>query len=661
MPIAAALTAAIYGRLRLFSRDQFRFTFRVCVIRDTVPNDSHSRAPRSTHLPHLSDWPDARSTAPSRVARGWPILTKMSAEDYEWIMNYWSQPSFALGATNGYPDAQTQHAGQNNTPGYDGHMDQISLAQSALESSVTYRPQNAYPYMSPYGSSFSLAPIPAQPHQHQQQQQRPQRQPQQRPQSAAPASFRGHHPFMMSSQAPIPAMRHLPPYAQPIFMHPSPALAPGPATSAQQRPPPAAPAQRPPAPPKPRAPPASNPNKYTKRRRIEPSRQAKGTSKHDLSGYSYQPSHSTDRTVLRDRNDIIQPFDRKDAAEKTTYNPKTIARDILVASGRHPTEPALNHHLSRLRDIFNSVDNTADLQTIRWDIVDTPNMQVRPTQPAKPETAIKPMPSPPVPTQPPTANGQPPAQQARTASHSAAPSRPPPVASPRDQARPIAATPLPTPPSCPPAVSVPVSQPQQQQKLQEQQQQKKKKKKKPKPKKPQNRPQTPDSVSKQSAVPLVQMNPPKPSPRPQKLQAISLPQLPFSPARSNKSTPSQSARQGRPPKKPKQSETMAGKKSAPKVEVSIPFSALPISYPVYACEWQNCQSELHNLELLRHHLLKSHIPYTITCSWSGCDCNDPMAAAELFNHVKSNHLDPLAWKLGDGPSVPQTGEADIML
>ncbi|OJJ88242.1 putative C2H2 finger domain protein [Aspergillus glaucus CBS 516.65] len=589
----------------------------------------------------------------------------MSAEDYESTANYWSQPSFALGAPNGYPDAQTQHARQSSTPGYDGHMDMDSfaLAQSALESSVTYRPQNAYPYMSPYGSFFPPAPIPAQPHQQHQQyyQPPPQQRPPQRPQSTAPTGFRGHHPSTISAQAPIPATSH-PPHTQPTFARSAPAFAPGPAPPAQQRPPPAAPApaQRPPAPPQPRAPPASNPNNDVKRRRIEHGGQAKGTSKHDLSGYSYQPFHPTNGTVLRDRNDIIRPFDKKDAAEKTAYDPKTIARDILVASGRHPTEPALNHHLSRLRDIFNLVDNTADLQTIRWDIVDTPNMQVRPSQPTNPETAIKPMPPPPVTTQPPIANGQPPAQQAHPASHSAAPPRPPPTAPPRDQPQPIAATTHPTPPSHPPAVSVPVPQPQQQQKQQEQQQQEQQQKK-PRPKQPQSRPQTPASVPKQSPVPLVQVQPPKPSPRPQKLQAISLPQLPSSPAKSNKSTPSQSARQGRLSKKSKQPETMAGKKSAPKVEVSILLSAPPVSYPVYACEWQNCQSELHNLELLRHHLLKSHIPYTITCSWSGCDCNDPMAAAELFNHVKSNHLDPLAWKLGDGPSVPQTGETNIML
>ncbi|EYE91002.1 putative C2H2 finger domain protein [Aspergillus ruber CBS 135680] len=584
----------------------------------------------------------------------------MPAEDYEWIANYWPQPSFSLGATNGYPDVQTRHVGQNSTPGYDGHMDRdpIALAQSALKSSVTYQPQNVYSYMSPHGSFFPPALMPAQPHQQHYQPALQQQHPPQCPQSAAPVGFRGHHPSTMSSQAPNLATSHPPPHTQPIFARPAPDLAPGPAPSAQQRPP-AVSARRLPAP-KPRAPLASSLNDDAKRRRVESGGQAKGISKHKLSGYSYQPSHPTRGTVLRDRNDIIRPLNKKDAAEKMAYDPKTVARDILVASGRHPTEPALNHHLSRLRDIFNLVDNTADLATIRWDIVDTPNMQV-PHMHADPEPVSKHIPPPPVPIQSPAVNGWPPAQQACPASHSAALPRTPPAAPPRDQQQPITASPRPTPPSFPPAVSDSVPQPQQQKKQEQPQKKRKKKKKQPEPKQPQGRPQSPASVPKQSPVPLVQVRPPKSSPRPQKLKAISLPRLPSSPARSNKSTPSQSARRGRTPNKPKQPETMVGKKSAPKVEVSIPLSAPPVSYPVYACEWQNCQSELHNLELLRHHLLKSHIPYTITCSWSGCDCNDPMAAAELFNHVKSNHLDPLAWKLGDGPSVPQTGETDIML
>jgi len=473
--------------------------------------------------------------------------------------------------------------------------------------------------------------------------------PQRRPLSIEPTGFRAHL-STMSSQNPIPTMSHPTPPTRSARSVPD--TVPGPGPPVQQRPPPAA--QRPPVASKPRAPQAPNTGNDIKRRRVDGS-QTKAASGRDLSGYSFQPHHPTDRSFLRDRIDIVRPFDKRNAAEKTSYDPTTIARDILVASGRHPTEPALNHHLSRLRDIFNLVDNTADLETIRWDIVDTPNMQVRPTQHVKPETTSKPMPPRPDATQPSTSIEQPPAQQACPAGHSAAPPCSPPPIPPRDQTQPIAVTPRFTPPLCPPAVPVP--QAQQQQKQHEQQQQKKT----PKPKQQQNRPQTPDSVPKQSPVSLVQVQPPKPSPPPQKLQAISLPQLLLSPAKSNKSMPSQTAQRSRPPKRTKQLEMMTGKKSAAKVEVSIPVSAPPVSYPVFACAWQNCQAELHNLELLRHHLLKSHIPYTITCSWSGCDCKDPMAAAELFNHVKSKHLDQIAWKLGDGPSVPQTGETDIVL
>src|SRR5699024_6134228 len=132
----------------------------------------------------------------------------------------------ALDAPNGYPDAQTQHAEQNSTPGYDGHMDMdpIALAQSALESSVTHRPQNAYAYMFPYRSFFPPAPIPAHPHQQHRQhyQPPPQQHPPQRPQSAVPTGFRGHHPSTMSSQAPIPAMSYPSPHPQSVFARPAP-------------------------------------------------------------------------------------------------------------------------------------------------------------------------------------------------------------------------------------------------------------------------------------------------------------------------------------------------------------------------------------------------------------------------------------------------------
>ena len=147
----------------------------------------------------------------------------------------------------------------------------------------------------------------------------------------------------------------------------------------------------------------------------------------------------------------------------------------------------------------------------------------------------------------------------------------------------------------------------------------------------------------------VQLPPQSPHPSQQKTSP---------PRRKSIPVQNQPQRQRKTPNKPKQqTEKMVGKKSTsgPRIEVAIPRPA-SVSYPVYSCEWQDCQSELHSLALLRQHLLKSHIPYTITCGWTGCTCTEKMAASDLSNHVKTEHLEPIAWKLGDGPAVPGTGE-----
>jgi hypothetical protein len=92
-----------------------------------------------------------------------------------------------------------------------------------------------------------------------------------------------------------------------------------------------------------------------------------------------------------------------------------------------------------------------------------------------------------------------------------------------------------------------------------------------------------------------------------------------------------------------------------KTPVATP-SAVHAPYPVFACDWDNCHAELHNLEMLAKHIYKVHVPYTITCEWKGCSCDDKLPAAQLVQHIRSSHLDPIAWRLGDGPSVPETGE-----
>ena len=77
------------------------------------------------------------------------------------------------------------------------------------------------------------------------------------------------------------------------------------------------------------------------------------------------------RDALLQSYDIVAPMNkRRDALRRSTYNAKTIARDILLGIGKHPTMPPLNAHLDILKDKFKAVDNESDLSTFRWDLVD---------------------------------------------------------------------------------------------------------------------------------------------------------------------------------------------------------------------------------------------------------------------------------------------------
>lgn len=95
----------------------------------------------------------------------------------------------------------------------------------------------------------------------------------------------------------------------------------------------------------------------------------------DLSKYKYAPlsepplSKPSKREHLRSA-DVVRSMDRRDALRRSSYNPKTICRDILVSSGKHPTMAPLNSHLEVLRKNFKIVDNTSDLSTFNWDLID---------------------------------------------------------------------------------------------------------------------------------------------------------------------------------------------------------------------------------------------------------------------------------------------------
>ena len=77
------------------------------------------------------------------------------------------------------------------------------------------------------------------------------------------------------------------------------------------------------------------------------------------------------RDALLQSYDVVEPMNkRRDALRRSTYNPKTISRDVLLGIGKHPTMAPLNAHLDVLKDRFKAVDYESDLSTFRWDLVD---------------------------------------------------------------------------------------------------------------------------------------------------------------------------------------------------------------------------------------------------------------------------------------------------
>ncbi|KAH0257262.1 hypothetical protein KCU91_g16455, partial [Aureobasidium melanogenum] len=101
---------------------------------------------------------------------------------------------------------------------------------------------------------------------------------------------------------------------------------------------------------------------------------------------------------------------------------------------------------------------------------------------------------------------------------------------------------------------------------------------------------------------------------------------------------------------PKQRRTRQPK---PVVEVKEP----EVEFNVYKCEWEDCSAELHNIDTLRKHVLKVHGKKTAEgdyeCAWFGCFQEDEVTAfddmAQWMEHMESQHVKPISRTLGDGP------------
>lgn len=70
---------------------------------------------------------------------------------------------------------------------------------------------------------------------------------------------------------------------------------------------------------------------------------------------------------------VVRQIQGSQVAKKPSYNHANIARNILLAAGRHPTLPPLNSAFSVLKQTLpNIFDAPVDLATVRWEILDPP-------------------------------------------------------------------------------------------------------------------------------------------------------------------------------------------------------------------------------------------------------------------------------------------------
>ncbi|KAK3721391.1 hypothetical protein LTR37_003267 [Vermiconidia calcicola] len=93
-------------------------------------------------------------------------------------------------------------------------------------------------------------------------------------------------------------------------------------------------------------------------------------------------------------------------------------------------------------------------------------------------------------------------------------------------------------------------------------------------------------------------------------------------------------------------------------------------YQVYKCEWAGCKSKLHNLDTLKKHILKVHGKSRASCGgwkeeydclWKNCRAAGEEATfgdiEGWIGHVDQEHLKPIAWRLGDGPRSVKSNES----
>ncbi|KAF2088875.1 hypothetical protein K490DRAFT_64087 [Saccharata proteae CBS 121410] len=334
--------------------------------------------------------------------------------------------------------------------------------------------------------------------------------------------------------------------------------------------------------------------------------------------------------------DVAQPIRRRDALRRSTYSVKTIARDVLLATGRHPEMRPLNGHLEGLKSTFRTIDNSTDLSSLRWDLIDPgdpPRDAAEPTvlesesedaddeeeadqRPKSPVTQQKPVPWP-------SKKGPDRPPRHSMPSTTFIPHRP----SPHGHQNTDPATSTPSNTSINKTMAAPRSEG--------------------------SKAPIGNGVLGYSA--FQQYN--------EDGTPIKKKGRPVGWRKSLHSKEAQARAAGILPTLPAKNKSAANRQGAAPITTHVNKAAFP-NYNVYLCQWKSCSAELHNMATLRKHVEKKH--KGLICLWGGCgtDLTTFEGPAETAvhshkhsefptveawqKHVEQKHLVPLQWQLGDG-------------
>lgn len=330
---------------------------------------------------------------------------------------------------------------------------------------------------------------------------------------------------------------------------------------------------------------------------------------------------------------LAKTLNRGEALKKQYYDPKTVARDILIASGRHPYDRPLNVHLAGMLGKY--IDLDSDVSTFEWEELD-------PGGPPVSEVEYVDIPA----TKPRFKLGERGIKRQKSRVNVGDKTRQPETETRQNGV-------------APPTVTA------------------------------QARP----SVDNQSQIAKLK----KPSSlrhsllasdthaTPATFDPTRIPQVQSDRAQVQESSMADNSvtapkKRGRPVGSKNKYTSMASlRNQAAGLSVNVPSRESRENTPrrdKFKCKWKKCSVVLHNLDTLRKHIGRNHRPSIddigagdgYTCWWKHCQYIQKDEEGEFYvtkkfddreewiRHIEREHITPIAMRYGDGPSVAHVGK-----